>query len=334
MAAESGCNMNCNGNATQTCGGPNRLSVYSLNGAVGTPSPGVSSTAVATSSAAPITGWTSLGCYVDSVGARTLSTAIYTIPGENMTPVLCTAACKSGGYILSGVEYGGECYCGNSLLNGAGPAPDGNTGCNMACNGNAAYKCGGANRMNLWSYAGATSSSAMPTSSGAVISSSSKTSSKTSSASPLPTGLPTGWTYKGCWLDQQHGRILADQRPDSETMTVQSCINACIAQKFTVAGMEYHTQCFCGNAMIGQAVLAASESECNTPCGGNTNQICGGGDRMSIYSNQTTLKVNPVPTVQKTGLPGSWNYTGCITYVSQLTKLLLLRMVASIPFAN
>ena len=44
--------------------------------------------------------------------------------------------------------------CGNSLQNGGGPAPDGNTGCSMACNGNAAQMCGGPNRLDLYSYTG------------------------------------------------------------------------------------------------------------------------------------------------------------------------------------
>lgn len=62
--------------------------------------------------------------------------------------------------------------------------------------------------------------------------------------------------------------------------------------------------------MINQA-STAPETDCNTACGGNAKETCGGGNRMSIYSNQTTLKITPVPKVQTTGL-GFWNYTGCL----------------------
>ena len=46
--------------------------------------------------------------------------------------------------------------------------------------------------------------------------------------------------------------------------------------------------------------------------GGNSAEKCGAGNRMSVYSNDT-LTVYPVPSVQKTGLPGSWEYVGCLT---------------------
>jgi hypothetical protein len=179
-------------------------------------------------------------------------------------------------------------------------------GCTMACNGNAAELCGGSDRLNVYSLR------ASPT--GTVTGSTTRvTASATStSAVGVATSLPANWTYKGCWLDQQHGRILGAQSPESATLTVESCVQACVTLGYSIAGMEYFTQCYCGNAMINQAVLATSESECNTACGGNAAEICGGGDRMSIYSNQTTLTITPIPVTQKTGLPGSWNYTGCL----------------------
>jgi hypothetical protein len=48
------------------------------------------------------------------------------------------------------------------------------------------------------------------------------------------------------------------------------------------------------------------------PCGGNSAEICGAGNRMSVYSNQT-LTVYPPAIPQTTGLPGSWVYQGCLT---------------------
>lgn len=53
-----------------------------------------------------------------------------------MTTESCLNACQDSGYLYAGTEYAGECYCGNAFANGGGPAPDGNAGCNMACNGN------------------------------------------------------------------------------------------------------------------------------------------------------------------------------------------------------
>jgi WSC domain len=226
-----------------------------------------------------------------------------------MTIELCTAACLAAGFTLAGVEYAGECYCDTAISNGGGPAPDGNALCDMACNGNAAETCGGPNRLNVYSYTG--SGSGSTTSVSGTGTSTSQPTSTTSIGSGV-TGLPTGWTYKGCWLDQQHGRILSFSEGDIATLTVESCVAACKGLGYSVAGMEYYTQCYCGNAIIGQGVLASPQSGCNTPCGGNSAETCGGPDRMSIYSNQTNLYVQPLAVVQNTSLPGNWEYQGCL----------------------
>ena len=311
----TGCNMVCYGNASETCGGPNRLDVYDYNNAISalptSTSSSASSTASSTATGTVPSGWTSLGCYNDTVGDRTLETEIYSIPGASMTVELCLAACLAGGYTLAGLEYAGECYCDNSLHNGGGPAVDGNAQCDMACNGNAAEMCGGPNRLNMYSYSSGAASTTSPSGSGTATAKASSTSSTTSSG-PTVTSLPTGWAYKGCWLDQQYGRILAVSEPNSATLTVESCVATCSEAGYSIAGMEYYTQCFCGNAIINEGVLATSQSDCNTACGGNSAEICGGGDRMSIYSNQTTVYVQPVPAVQNTSLPGNWEYQGCL----------------------
>ncbi|OCL01753.1 carbohydrate-binding WSC, partial [Glonium stellatum] len=92
--------------------------------------------------------WDSLGCYTDVVCSRTLNYEQYGLP--SMTVEICLAACQSAGYILAGVEYNGECYCDNIFENGGGPAPDGDTGCNMACAGDSFEICGGPDRLNVY----------------------------------------------------------------------------------------------------------------------------------------------------------------------------------------
>jgi hypothetical protein len=305
----TGCNMPCNGNASEYCGGSNRLDVYQAGKVVSsstttskaTTTTTTSQVTTTTSGAANPTGWSLLGCYTDSVAARTLTVGMAVVGGPAaMTPQVCTAACQAAGYVLSGVEYSAECYCDNTLHNGGGPAPDGNTGCNMACNGNAAETCGGANRLDLYSYGGATASSATTTSV-------SKTT--TTSATSTVTGLPTGWTYKGCWVDGT-ARILPFEQ-DSTTLTVQSCIATCAGLGYSIAGMEYSTQCFCGNFVQNGGALATADTDCAMACGGNAGEICGGPDRVSLYSNGT-VKAYAAPTPLETGLPGNWVYQGCL----------------------
>jgi hypothetical protein len=69
-----------------------------------------------------------------------------------MTVEACQAGCQALGFTLAGVEYADECYCGNQVQGGNGPAPDGNAQCNMACTGASSETCGGPNRLNLYQY--------------------------------------------------------------------------------------------------------------------------------------------------------------------------------------
>ena len=54
--------------------------------------------------------WTSLGCYIDNVSGRALTSG-ETVPGgaNAMTNELCQAACLSAGFNYAGTEYGQEC---------------------------------------------------------------------------------------------------------------------------------------------------------------------------------------------------------------------------------
>lgn len=50
-------------------------------------------------------------------------------------------------------------------------------------------------------------------------------------------------------------------------------------------------------------------------CGGDATEICGAGNRLSVYSN-TTLQIYQPLAAQKTGLPGKWSYAGCMSDVA------------------
>lgn len=242
---------------------------------------------------------------------------------------LCVAVCAQNNQKYAGVEYAGECCtylpvvrypnivliitkdCGNTFNGGGGPAPDGFSGCNKPCNGNSSEYCGGANRLDMYQApgTGATpTSSSTKVSSPATTSSSSKTASAT--ATSAATGLPSGWVYKGCYVDNANGRVLPAQALVSSTLTVESCVQACSGQGYSVAGMEYSTECYCGNAIYSGGALAPSDSDCSMACGGNANEKCGAGNRLSIYSNGTLTTYQPA-VAQTSGLPGSWTYDGC-----------------------
>ncbi len=170
----------------------------------------------------------------------------------------------------------------------------------MACSGNANEICGGPNRLNVYSFGGGTTSSS---------SSSSATSTSTSSTA---TSLPSGWSYQGCYIDNANGRIFNNQQPDNAALTVESCVNKCLGLGYSVAGLEYSVQCFCDNFVRNGGQLASTNSQCAMTCGGNSGEICGGPNLLSVYSNGS-LQVYQPPTAQKTNLPGSWSYAGCLS---------------------
>ncbi|KAJ7323283.1 copper radical oxidase [Mycena albidolilacea] len=132
----------------------------------------------------------------------------------------------------------------------------------------------------------------------------------TSTFSPV-TDIPAPWTYVGCFVDNEHGRIVADQEPDNTQLTIESCVSICSGQNFTVAAAEFGVSVVCGTELIAGATTAP-EPDCNMGCGGNATEACGAGNRMSVYSTTKNITILPVPVPQNSSLPGSWSYQGCL----------------------
>ncbi|KAF8736996.1 hypothetical protein AX14_013631 [Amanita brunnescens Koide BX004] len=282
------CNMACNGNAKEHCGGPNRLSFF-WSGVQPPPPPVITPN---------IGKWSSLGCYSDNVNGRALSNQI-NLP-DPVTNAACTTACGNAGYSLAGTEYATQCFCGNSIANGG--ASIAASGCNMVCAGNSSEFCGGPNRLNVYNYTGTLPKNG----DGGLVA---------SVVGPVLSGLPGTWSYNACWVDNAFGRILLTAAPGSTNNTVESCIAACQSQSFTVAGTEYGDECYCGDQLANGAVTAA-EADCNMGCAGKTTEACGGPNRVSVYTSSEPITALPVPVTQKTGLPGQWSYAGCLQEVT------------------
>lgn len=80
------CNMNCSGLSSEQCGGPNRLSVYSVSLGNSPSSP---------STNPGLNGWRYAGCYTDSTSARSLQFSESVDGGPSaMTVAKCTATCQ------------------------------------------------------------------------------------------------------------------------------------------------------------------------------------------------------------------------------------------------
>ncbi|KAF4569998.1 hypothetical protein EYR40_008982 [Pleurotus pulmonarius] len=295
------CNMPCSGDATQFCGGPNRMNLFVSDG---TPPPDPEDPEEPPEPAGPAVEvpaygqWTTQGCTIDNNPGRSLPIVIG-VPGA-MTIEKCLDACFNAGYGFAGTEYAAECYCGEAPAETAAPATD---GCNMACAGNAEQLCGGPNRLNMYSYGGDDLPPITPPAGPGDP--------PTEAPPPVTEGLPEPWHYAGCWVDQEFGRILTFGIPDVPDRTVEQCVDTCQDAGYTLAGLEYGVQCFCGNEVRYAGRLADNENECNMPCGGDDEHACGAGNRLSIYSSTEEVAVYPVPAAKTEGLPGNWEYQGC-----------------------
>ncbi|KAI0765931.1 WSC-domain-containing protein [Trametes elegans] len=99
-------------------------------------------------------GWAEVGCIAEGTSGRAL-TAL-TFSGSNMTKSACAAFCASHDFALAGVEYSDECYCDNTLKNGATGDLLPWTKCTHRCAGNGDVPtdyeiCGGAAMLTLMS---------------------------------------------------------------------------------------------------------------------------------------------------------------------------------------
>ncbi|KAH6669578.1 copper radical oxidase [Halenospora varia] len=134
---------------------------------------------------------------------------------------------------------------------------------------------------------------------------------------PQTSGLPIGWTYSGCVQDNVVSAEAANVNIltlpykvfDNNNNTPAACIAQCQKFGYNAAGLEYGSQCFCGDI---QNLLVASspsvstnptapdhytystppatypDSECNAPCTGATQYYCGSGNRLTMYTYTAT----------------------------------------------
>jgi hypothetical protein len=82
-------------------------------------------------------------------------------------------------------------------------------------------------------------------------------------------------------------RILPVQQPDSNSLTVEGCINTCSGLGYSTAGVEWQVQCFCGTEILNGGYRATSpyaRLSCKMPCSGDATEGCGGRSLMAVYS--------------------------------------------------
>ncbi|KAF1995022.1 WSC-domain-containing protein [Amniculicola lignicola CBS 123094] len=173
-APETACNYPCKGKLSDICGGTDILSVWE------DPTFGDSQIGDADD-------YSYDGCYTDLNGGRILAINPPDYNRSSATHETCLDTCGGLGYGYAGLEYYGECYCGNTLDYSNTRAAE--SDCSYPCNGDAGQICGGSARINLWKFPDLLSDApcgSNPQPSSSSSSSSTSRSSSSSSSSSLP----------------------------------------------------------------------------------------------------------------------------------------------------
>ncbi|GAO46748.1 hypothetical protein SAICODRAFT_28840 [Saitoella complicata NRRL Y-17804] len=109
----------------------------------------------------------------------------------------------------------------------------------------------------------------------------------------------TGWHYLGCYNDSSSRTLPKQTWLPATTKPSESCMDACAAAGYTLAGLEYYGQCFCGNSLANGGI-PRPDQECWMPCSGNSTQTCGGDWRLTVYQVGAGKKFTWMPEVKTT----------------------------------
>jgi len=97
-------------------------------------------------------------------------------------------------------------------------------------------------------------------------------------------------------------------------MTLESCAAFCAGNKYF--GTEYGGECYCGN-LLAASSAEADQADCSMPCTGDATELCGAGNRLSLYSTDDVTA--PPPTSQPETVVGDdddatvWTFEDCYT---------------------
>lgn len=222
---------------------------------------------------------TSLGCFTDNEGGKRALTG-NNFAADDMTVEKCASFCSK--FQVFGLEYGIECYCGNSRDENSREVSA--TDCSFPCPGDAGQTCGAGNRLNLYSIAN-------PTVQG-------------------PASLP-GATSLGCFVDNAD-RLFPNNIISTDDMTAAKCAVNCADFKYF--GTQWGRECYCGSTA---PTVSAPSAECSMPCAGDDKELCGAGMRLNVYKfdtpASTTTQASTTPTATPPPPVDGYEYQGCHT---------------------
>jgi len=92
----------------------------------------------------------------------------------------------------------------------------------------------------------------------------------------------------GCYYDEGDKRLLTYQAGSENSLTWEICANLCNENGYSITGVEFGSQCFCGNKYEYTPVPAPAADCKNMDCPGDKSEYCGDGNRILILNTTCT----------------------------------------------
>ncbi|KAG9103600.1 hypothetical protein FRC06_009610 [Ceratobasidium sp. 370] len=123
--------------------------------------------------------------------------------------------------------------------------------------------------------------------------------------------LPTGWEARGCIIDAQAPNRALPESHNDESLTAASCIKACSASGYSLAGTQFGKECWCGKSVnVTGSAGVSTAAGCDMPCAGDASQICGGNYKMNLYAKSSKPSATMGPSYSSpTPSTGGKTYT-------------------------
>jgi hypothetical protein len=139
--------------------------------------------------------------------------------------------------------------------------------CPVACTGgDGSLKCGAGSRIQIYKYTGV----------------------------PKALALPTRWKQIFACAQDSSDRVFGDStKVDIVSNTPATCAAICYGQGYKLAGVEYGSECYCGNYFNLAVPTQLPVSDCSYACPNSPGVTCGGPFAVQIYGLDTNICTNP-----------------------------------------
>ncbi|KAK2042793.1 WSC domain-containing protein [Colletotrichum somersetense] len=253
-----------------------------------------------------------VGCFQDTGNlGRNLQNSVNTAEQQKTNTLQqCQALCLARGFILSGVQYHQECWCGGSIKNPSTYAQESLNRCTFDCTGDDTQACGGDNGyMSLYADitsfdiqgfyksldAPSSSSSVRLTTTSSVISASSSTVIPTTSSS----------AFSSVSSSTKSSSSVASSVVSSATSTSPSS-STIVSSSSGVASSSVLSSSSGGSSIATTITIASSTSTSTT----------------ASSSPTSTMVMSPLNPSMPEVVSGKWQYTGCFKDLVNSTRLL------------